>query len=108
MFAGQVMVGTWVSAMVTVKVQALVLPLLSVAVQVTVLTPTLKVEPFVGEQALVTVVQLSVALTVQVTLLLEQKVASATPVMFAGQVMPGFSASLTVTVKLQGAPTLPE
>src|SRR5258706_9530922 len=94
--------------MLTVKVPALVLPLVSVAVQVTVLPPTLKVDPFVGEQALVTPVQLSVALTVQVMLLLEQNVASATPVMFAGQVMAGFSASLTVTVKLQGAPTLPE
>jgi hypothetical protein len=94
--------------MVTVKVHALVLPLPSVAVQVTVVTPTLKVDPLAGTQLDVTAVQLSLALTAQVTLLLEQKVASATPVMFAGQVMPGFSTSLTVTVKLQGAPTLPE
>src|SRR5437773_676662 len=108
MLAGQVIVGGCVSAMVTVKVQAFVLPLPSVAVQVTVVTPTLKVEPLAGTQLDVTAVQLSAALTAQVTLAFEHWPASATPVMFAGQTMEGFSASLTVTVKLQAAPTLPE
>ncbi len=88
---------------VTVKVQALVLPLVSLAVQVTVFTPRLKVEPLAGLHATVAPGQLSVAVgSVQVTLPLEHWPLSVLAVMFAGQApMTGFSVSLIVTVKLQ-------
>jgi hypothetical protein len=59
MFAGHVSVGASVSFTVTVKVQALVLPLVSLAVQVTVVTPLLKVEPLVGLQLTLLPEQLS-------------------------------------------------
>ena len=61
MFAGQVSVGSSVSLTVTVNVQALVLPLASVAVQVTVLTPLLKLLPLAGVQLTVAPEQLSLA-----------------------------------------------
>ena len=57
--------------MVTVKVQALVLPLVSTAVQVTTVTPLGKVEPLVGTQTLVTPEQLSLEVNGQTMLLLE-------------------------------------
>ena len=60
MFDGQVNVGSSVSLTVTVKVHALVLPLASVAVQVTVVKPLLNVLPLVGLQATVPPEQLSV------------------------------------------------
>jgi len=47
-FPGQVKVGSSVSLTVTVNVQALVLPLASVAVQVTDVTPLLKLLPLAG------------------------------------------------------------
>ena len=50
MFAGQVIVGGCVSFTVTEKVQELLLPLGSVAVQVTDVVPFGKVEPDAGEQ----------------------------------------------------------
>jgi hypothetical protein len=59
-FAGQVMVGFWVSLTVTVNEQLAVLPEASVAVQVTVLVPFANVEPLAGEQLLVVPGQLSV------------------------------------------------
>jgi hypothetical protein len=69
MFAGQeAMTGASPSVTVMVKVQALVLPLLSVAVQVTVAVPLLKVEPLAGLQATEATAQLSLALgAVQLT-----------------------------------------
>src|SRR6266404_21642 len=100
MFA-QAMAGTCVSLTVTVKVQALVFPLVSNAVQVTRVTPLGKVEPLAGWQRLVTPGQLSVEVKVQVTLLLLHKLPSVTPAMFPGQVTEGASVSLTVTLKLQ-------
>jgi hypothetical protein len=60
----QVMDGGVASRTVTVKLQVLLLPLESVAVQVTVVTPCGKVEPLVGTQAIVTPGQLSVAVAV--------------------------------------------
>src|SRR6185436_15687430 len=83
-------------------------PTPSMAVQVTVVTPLANVEPLVGLHELVTLVQLSVELNVHVTLLLVQRPPSAMPTMFVEQVTIGFSVSFTVTVKLQGAPGLPE
>jgi hypothetical protein len=49
---------------VTLNEQLAVLPLVSVAVQVTVVVPSGKVEPGAGEQLVVTPGQLSVAVTV--------------------------------------------
>lgn len=61
MFAGQVIEGGCVSLTVTVNEQEAVLPELSVAVQVTVLVPSGKVEPEAGTQLTVAPEQLSVA-----------------------------------------------
>ena len=61
MFAGQVIEGGCVSLTVTVNEQEAVLPELSVAVQVTVLVPSGKVEPEAGTQLTVAPGQLSVA-----------------------------------------------
>src|SRR5436309_3793959 len=72
------------------------------AVQVTVVAPLLKLEPLAGLQTVETPGQLSVALTVKVTLL-EQTPAAVLTTMSAGQVTVGFSVSLTVTVKLHVA-----
>ena len=63
-FAGQVMAGSWVSLTVTVKEQVALLLAVSVAVQVTVVTPLAKLEPLGGVQATVTPGQLSVAVAV--------------------------------------------
>src|SRR5436190_23989547 len=62
--AGQVIVGSWVSLTVTVKVHSLTLPLLSVAVLVTVVTPSGKVLPLMVLLTRFVTVQLSVAVTV--------------------------------------------
>src|SRR6266536_2481030 len=95
------MTGASPSVTVTVKVQALVLPLASVAVQVTVATPLLKVEPLAGAQATEARAQLSLALgAVQVTTAVQAPTAVVC-VMSAGQVIDGFCASLTVTLKVQ-------
>src|SRR5438874_11441041 len=94
-----VMIGTWVSLMVTVNVQALVLPLVSAALQVTGVTPLLKVVPEAGEQALVTPGQLSVAVKVQVTLAFEQRLLSVEATILAGQVTTGGTVSTIATLK---------
>jgi hypothetical protein len=59
MFAGQLIAGGSVSLTVTVKVHALVLPLASVAVQVTLVTPLLKLVPLTGLQLTLAPGQLS-------------------------------------------------
>jgi len=51
---GQEIIGASVSLTVTVNVQALVLPLASVAMQVTVVTPWGKIDPGAGTQLVVT------------------------------------------------------
>src|SRR5438093_1237000 len=101
MLAGQAaMTGASPSVTVTVKVQALVLPLASVAVQVTVATPLLKVEPLAGAQTTEATAQLSLALgAVQLTAAV-QTPAAVFCVILAGQVIVGISVSLTVTVKM--------
>jgi len=63
-FPGQIKVGSSVSLTVTVKVHLFVLPLASVAVQVTVVTPLLKLLPLAGRQATVDPGQLSLAVGV--------------------------------------------
>src|SRR5258706_6947398 len=85
----------------TVKVQVLVLPLASVAMLVTVVTPTGKVLPLGGVLTRLVTVQLSVAVTVKVTLLRLHRPASAVRTRLAGQVMAGFWLSVIVTVKVQ-------
>ena len=71
------------------KVQLVVLPLLSVAVLVTVVVPTGKADPLAGTlTTLVTAPQLSLAVALNVTLLAHVPGAALT-VMFAGQVMVG-------------------
>ena len=59
--AGQTTTGGSVSLTITVKLQLLVLPAASVAVQVTGVVPVLKLEPVGGVQVTVTPGQLSVA-----------------------------------------------
>ena len=89
MFTGQVMEGACVSLMVTVNVQPLVLPLASITMQFTVVMPTKNVEPLDGMHTVLLTEQLSAVVTAQVTLVFAQAPVSATPVMFAGQVMVG-------------------
>ena len=100
-FAGQVIVGFWVSFTVTVCVQVCIFPATSLAVQVTVVTPIGKLD---GE-LLVTVivpVQLSDVVGVpKTTPVATHELASATAVTFAGQVIVGFWVSFTVTVCVQ-------
>src|SRR5260370_4421908 len=105
MCAGQAMLGGSMSRPVTVNEQLAVLPVASVAVQVTVVTPFGKDEPLGGLHTTLTPGQLSVTVGAKVT------VAAHTPgsvpvVISAGQVITGFSVSLTVTLKRQLA-TLP-
>ncbi len=64
MFAGQVTVGACVSWIVTVKLHAPVFAEASVAVQVTVVTPTGKADPDAGTHTTVAPGQLSVAVGV--------------------------------------------
>jgi hypothetical protein len=62
-FAGQVIVGGWVSMTVTVKRHWLTLPLLSRAVLITVVVPTGKEAPLGGVLEMLATPQLSVAVT---------------------------------------------
>src|SRR6185369_388427 len=105
-FAGQaVRVGAWLSLTVTVKVQALVRALVSVAVQVTVVVPLAKSVPLAGLQTKVTPGQLSVAVGAKVTCAV-QTPASVLAAILPGQVIAGSSVSLTVMVKVQLAELL--
>src|ERR1017187_6379173 len=81
----------------TSNVQLPALAEASVAVQLTGVVPGGKVLPEAGVQVLVTPGQLSVALNVQVT----GVALGALETIVAGQLISGFSVSLTVTVKLQ-------
>ena len=76
------------SVTVTVNVHVAVLPCASVAVLVTVVVPTAKMLPLAGLLATVTPGQLSVTLTLNVTLLLHPPGAALT-VIFAGQAICG-------------------
>ena len=78
------------SVTVTVKVQLVVLPLASVAVLVTVVTPTGNVLPLAGVLTTFATLQLSVVLTLKVTLLRLQRPASALRTKLPGQVSTGF------------------
>jgi hypothetical protein len=67
---GQLICGGCGSEMITLKVHVLLLPQRSKATQLTRLVPAGKVEPLGGLQLTLVSPQLSVALTLQVTLLL--------------------------------------
>jgi len=93
------MTGSSLSVTVTSKDIVELLPLASVAVYVTVVTPTLKVEPLAMSGVNVPVAQLSLtAGSVQVTTA-EQLVASLFWLMSVFWAMSGASSSVTVTVK---------
>src|SRR5204863_2958922 len=85
---------------VTVNEHVAVLPEASVAVQVTVVVPTLKLEPEGGVQDVVTPGQLSDAVGANVTVLLVLigHAAAAEVKMFAGHVIVGGCVSFTLTV----------
>src|SRR5438477_4011183 len=100
------MEGGSVSLTVTENAQTLVLPLASVAVQVTMVVPLGKEEPLAGEQTEVTPGQLSVAVAMKVTLLAQVPGEVLTTIL-AGQIITGASASLMATVKEQ-VPALPQ
>jgi hypothetical protein len=80
-----------------VKLQLLLLPDPSHASHVTVVTPTENAEPLAGTLTRLVTVQLSLAVTVQVTLLLLQSPVSAFATMFVGQVITGGVVSRTMT-----------
>jgi hypothetical protein len=89
------------STTVTVNEQAVdVLPLASVAVQLTVLVPFWKVEPDGGVQLAVAPEQLSFAVAEKVTTA-EHNPGAVVVFMFPGQLTVGGCVSFTVTVKLQ-------
>ena len=89
------------SVTVTVKVQLLVFPLASVAVFVTVVVPTGKVLPLTTLLTRLVTLQLSVALTLKITLLRLHRPASAVSTRLLEQRSAEFCVSVTVTVKLQ-------
>ncbi len=101
-FVGHVIVGTRVSVTVTVNEQVAVLFDASRAVQVTVVTPTLKLDPEAGTHVTVAPGQLSVTVGAgNVTTAAQVTVALA--VWLAGQVTTGAWVSLTVTVNVHAA-----
>jgi hypothetical protein len=97
--------GSCLSCTVTVKVHWLLLPLLSRAVLVTVVVPTWKAKPLGGRLTTLVTAQLSVAVTLKVTLL-PHVPGTAFTVILAGQVSTGGWLSTTVTVKVHW-PVLP-
>ena len=103
MFDGQVTVGAWVSLTVTVNAHVPVFDDASVAVQLTAVVPTGKVEPVAGTQLTVAPGQLSEAVGVVKFTTAEHCPAVAGVVMFAGHVIVGACVSLIVTVKVHVA-----
>lgn len=98
-FAGQVIVGAWLSTTVTVKEHTAVFPATSVAVAFTVVVPTANVLPLAG---LLTTLdeQLSVVVTVKETGAL-QALKLLFTLILAGQAIVGLVLSTTVTVAVQ-------
>jgi hypothetical protein len=89
-----------------VKLQVAVLPEASVAVQVTVVTPTGKQLPEGGLHTTVTPGQLSEAVVVKFTTTQGSVTLAVAAVTLGGQVMVGGWVSLTVTVKAQVGPAV--
>src|SRR5215472_7659722 len=103
MFVGQEITGGSWSWMVTVKVQAAWFPAASVAILVTVVTPTGKVLPLGGTLTRLVTLQLSVAVTRKVTLLRLHCPGSAVRTRSEGQVITGGCVSLS---DVEEAPTV--
>ncbi len=103
MFAGQVTEGNCVSLMVTVKLQFAVCRLPAVTTKVLVVVPTGKVAPLARPAvcAVLAPEQLSAPTGVEQVMAAPQIFRVLACVTFAGQVMVGACASVTVTVKLQ-------
>src|SRR5213593_2254697 len=100
MFAGQVITGPWMSRTITRCGQVVVLPPLSVAVQVTRFVPTANCAGALLDT--VTAPQLSFAVGLpRATPVAKQVPALALTVASAGQVMVGGCVSRTVTVNVQ-------
>jgi hypothetical protein len=97
------MTGPVTSFTVTLKLQFTELPAASVAVAFTVVVPNGKTEPDALLVTIVGIPQLSLPVTVKLTAA-EHDPDGALTVMSAGQVIVGFSVSLTVTLKLQLGP----
>jgi hypothetical protein len=96
------MAGGSVSLTVTVKLQAAVLPLASVAVQVTGVTPLVNTEPLAGTQPNPTPGQLSLVTGVNATTCVHAP-GAVLVTMSLGQVMIGGWVSFTTTEKLHVA-----
>ena len=107
MFAGHVIAGASVSCTVTPNEHVPVFPTASVAVQVTVVTPTGKVEPDAGTHATVAPGQLSDADDANVTTAEHWPAAFGT-VTGAGQFATGACVSFTVTVNEHVGPLVVE
>src|SRR4030095_8147785 len=91
---------------VTVNVQLSVFPLLSAAIQVTVVTPSWNTEPEAGMDVVVVPVQLSVAvIAFQFTIAVQPALFAWTEI-FEGQVTTGDSTSFTVTANEQESSAL--
>jgi hypothetical protein len=102
MFDGQVIDGAWLSTTITVNEQEDMLLEASLAVQVTVVVPTGKLEPDAGLQLGVpTPGQLSVAVGALYVTTAEHWPIGALVLTLAGQVIDGACVSLTVTVNEQ-------
>jgi hypothetical protein len=95
--AGQAIVGACISTTVTVNEHVAVLPLESVAVELTVVMPFGKAEPDGGLLTTMTPGQLSEAVTVKFATA-EHELAAVETVTLPGQVIAGFCISTTVTV----------
>src|SRR5260221_3334607 len=100
MFPGQETTGLSVSLTTMLKLHPAVLPVASVAVQVTVFVPVAKLEPLGGTQTSATPGQLSVAVAAKFTIALHWP-GAVLVVMLPGQDMNGLSTSLTTLLKLQ-------
>jgi len=98
--AGQETTGRSLSFTVTVNEQVCSLLLVSRAVQTTVLVPLAKRVPEAGTQVVEKTLQLSDAITENVTAA-SQRPPSVKVTMFVGQAITGFSRSCTVTLKVQ-------
>jgi hypothetical protein len=105
--AGQAIAGACISTTVTVNEHEAVLPLESVAVELTVVVPFGKAEPDGGLLTTVTPGQLSVAVTVKFTTAEHEPAAAGTDTL-SGQSIAGGSISFTVTVNEQVAVLPPE
>ena len=77
----------------------MLLPELSKALLVTVVVPSANAEPLAGVLTILVTAQLSVAVTLNVTLLVQMPVAALT-MMFVGHVISGSCVSRTVTVNV--------